>query len=307
MTHRVGVIFLALASATLSFDSLRGQEEPRAKAFAFAGERNIITAEVAGARSFIVNFINISDYVIVVQPNDLIYKGASGRFYIGQVYERAQKDTRGVSYRYSASTLLGEKSFTGLTVVGAFRELDQIEELSIRIGSKRFYLEPLDKIQFEQLAAKIGEVDLQAASPKAALEAANISPLGSLKSADGSSEWDRDWQGQLYPDGTNPPRVLQKPEVTPTEEALRKNVYGRVKLAATINKDGGIQDLKVVKGLGHGLDERAMEAVKNSWIFLPATKNGEVLETQITFDVDFPPPNPSAKRPNSFGEPQRKR
>ncbi len=63
-----------------------------------------------------------------------------------------------------------------------------------------------------------------------------------------------------------------------------------MRLAATINKNGGIQDLKVDKGLGKGLDERAMEAVKNSWQFLPATRNGEVLESAIRFDVDFPPP-----------------
>jgi hypothetical protein len=53
---------------------------------------------------------------------------------------------------------------------------------------------------------------------------------------------------------------------------------------------GGIQDLKVVKGLGHGLDERALEGVKNSWIFLPATKNGEVLDSAFSIEVDFPAP-----------------
>jgi TonB family protein len=271
------------------------QKESRSAAYAYVGDRYIITAEVAGERSFVVNFINLSDFVIVVQPNDLIYKGASERFYIGQVYEKGQKDTRGEVFRYSASTLIRGKTFAGLTVIGAFRELDQIEELSIRIGSKRFYLEPMDKIHFEQLAAKIGEVDLEAASARAALQAANIPEIGQVKSADGSSEWERDWEGQLLPDGTNPPRVLSKPDIVPTEEAKRKNISGRIKLSATISKDGGLVDVKVVKGLGHGLDERAVEAVKNSWVFLPATKNGEVLETQIAFDVEIPPSSP--KRP----------
>ena len=88
----------------------------------------------------------------------------------------------------------------------------------------------------------------------------------------------------------NPPRIIERPEVTPTEEARRKGTYGKVKLTAVINKSGGIQDLRVEKGLGRGLDERALEAVKNSWVFLPATRNGEVVETVISFEVEFPPP-----------------
>jgi protein TonB len=83
--------------------------------------------------------------------------------------------------------------------------------------------------------------------------------------------------------------------VQPTEEAKKSRTYGKVRLSATINKNGGIQDLKVEKGLGRGLDERAMEAVKNSWAFLPATRNGEVLESTVRIEVDFPPPD--AKKP----------
>jgi TonB family protein len=62
-----------------------------------------------------------------------------------------------------------------------------------------------------------------------------------------------------------------------------------VRLSAIISKSGGIQDLKVIKGLGRGLDQRAMDGVKNSWVFLPATRNGEVLDTAITIEVEFAP------------------
>lgn len=263
--------------------------QEQGKAFAYVGTNHIITAEVAGSRSFVVNFINLSDFVIVVQPNDLIYRGASGRFYIGQVYEKEHKDTRGEPFRYSASVLIKGRTFTGLTVLGAFLELDQVEELSIRIGSKRFYLEEMDPVRFGQLAEKIGNVDLDSANSRAALQEANIQELGTVRSTDGTSEWDRDWQNLLDPGGVNLPKIIEKPEVTPTEEAKRTNTYGKVRLQALINKNGGLQDVKVVRGLGRGLDERAMDAVKNSWVFLPPTKNGEVLEGTIVFDVDFPP------------------
>lgn len=260
------------------------------KAFAYVGANYIITAEVSGPRSFVINFINLSDFVIVVQPNDLIYKAVSGSFYIGQVFEQEHKDTRGETLKFTASILLKGRTFTGLTVLGAFREQERVEELSIRIGSKRYYLQGMEQVQFEQMAAKIGELDLKATNPRAALQEANIADLGSMKGTDGSAEWDRDWQQLMMPDGVNPPRIIEKPEVTPTEEARRTHTYGKVKLSAVINKNGGIQDIKVLRGLGRGLDERAVEAVKNSWVFLPATKNGEVLESTVGFEVDFPAP-----------------
>lgn len=282
--------WIAGAVMLASFFALPAVAGDGAKVFAFVSPQYIITAETGSAHSFVINFINLSDFVIVVQPNEFIYKGSSGRFYIGQVYEQEHKDNRGETFRFSASILLKGHTFTGLSILGAFHEQDQIEELSVRIGAKRFYLQPMDKIQFDQLAAKIGNLDLQNPSSRAALQDANLAEVGTVKSTDGTSDWDRDWQGLLRSDGVNPPKIIERPEVTPTDEARRKGTSGKVKLIAVINKNGGIQNLRIEKGLGRGLDERALEAVKNSWVFLPATRNGEIVETTIYFDVEFPPP-----------------
>lgn len=272
----------------LLFPQVRAEASP--KTFAFVDSHYVITAEMASEHSFVLNFINLSDFVIVVQPNEFIYRGASGRFYIGQVYEQEHKDRRGETQKYTASVLLKGHSFTGLTIVGAFHEQDQIDEMSMRIGAKRFYLQPLEKVLFEQLAAKIGDLDLNNSDAAAALEEANIAELGTVKSTDGTSEWDRDWQGLITPEGINLPKVIERPEISPTEEARKSRTYGRIKLTGVVNKSGGLQDLKVVKGLGHGLDEKAVNVVKSSWVFLPATRNGEVLDSAIGFEVEFPPP-----------------
>jgi len=284
-----------LLSVALTVSASATDPKP-VKTFAYVSQNLVITAEIAGTHSFVVNLINLSDFVLVLQPNDFIYKGASGRFFIGQVYDSEHKDSRGEVWKYTATVLLKGKSFTGLTVLGFFQELDAIEEISIRIGSKRYYMQPLPQVEFEQLAAKIGELDLKTQNPRAALEEANIAEMGTMKSTDGTSEWDRDWQGLLDSAGINRPRIVEQPEVQPTDEARKKNVYGTVRLSAGLNKNGVLIDIKVAKGLGHGLDERAMEAVKNSWVFLPATKNGEVVESTFVINVDFPPPG--AKRPN---------
>ncbi len=286
---------VAFVLGLLCCPAARAANSPQA--FAFVGPQYIITAEVASPRSFVVNFINLSDFVIVVQPNEFIYKGASGTFYCGQVYDKEFKGTRGETYKYSASVLLKGHSFTGLTVLGAFHEQDQIEEISVRIGAQRYYLQPVEKPQFDQLARKVGDLDLTTASPKEALQEANIVEMGTVTSTDGTSEWDRDWKDLIRPDGTNVPKIIEKPEITPTEEAVRTRTYGRVRVSGIINRSGGIQDLKIEKGLGRGLDERVLEAIKNSWVFLPATRNGEVVETVIYLNVDFPPPSPAKKQP----------
>ncbi|MGW8180982.1 MAG: energy transducer TonB, partial [bacterium] len=261
------------------------------KAFAHVSAGCIITAEVAGPLSFVVNFINLSDYIIVIQPNEFIYRGASGRFYIGQVFEDEHKDDQGLPLKYRASVLLGSRSFTGLTLVGYFFEQDSIEEISVRIGSRRFYLEPLDQYQFEIMAAKIAELDLEEADSNSALTDASLSNLGRIVRTDGTSEWNRDWQGLITFDGVTSPKAIQLVPTEPTEEALRTKTFGKVRISATITRNGGLKDLMVVKGLGHGLDERALEVVKNSWVFLPATKNGEIVQSSVKLDVQFSPPD----------------
>jgi TonB family protein len=259
------------------------------KTFIFVSARYVITAEVASKHSFVVNFINLSDFVLVLQPGEFIYKSSSGRPYIGQVFDREVKDSKGEVQKYSASILIKPHSFTGLTILGGFQELEDIAELSIRIGAKRYYPQPVEKSAFEQFAAKIGDLDIENSNASAAMAAADIVETGSVKSTDGTSEWDRDWQGLLLPDGVNPPKIIEAPEISSTPEARKARTFGKVKLSGFINKSGGIQDLKVVKGLGRGLDQKAVEAIRNSWVFLPATKNGEVLDYQITLQVDFPP------------------
>jgi TonB family protein len=292
MSIKLTTFFVVLLGLTGGWIPSAAGQDVGPTTFAYIGPQYVMTAELATPRTFILNVINLSDFVIVIQPNEFILKGASGRFYIGQVFEQEHKDTRGEIFKYSASYLLKGRSAVGLTVVGAFREVDRLQEMSLRIGAKRFYFQAMPKAEFEQLASKVELLDLDSENPRTVLQEANISEMGSLKSTDGTSEWDRDWENLLTPEGINPPKVIEQPEVTPTEEAVKKRTYGRVRLSATINKNGGIQDLKVEKGLGRGLDERALDAVKNSWTFLPATRNGEVLESTIRIDVNFPPPKP---------------
>jgi TonB family protein len=82
------------------------------------------------------------------------------------------------------------------------------------------------------------------------------------------------------PAGVEPVVILAKPKPAYTAEALKLNLEGEVLLEVVFPASGGeVQVNRVVKGLGHGLDESAMRAAQQIK-YKPALSNGH--------PVDFP-------------------
>ncbi len=73
--------------------------------------------------------------------------------------------------------------------------------------------------------------------------------------------------------GITPPTLLREVKPDYTEEARRRGVRGEVVMEIVVRRDGSVGDVKVLQGLGYGLDERAVAAVKQ-WKFSPATLQG---------------------------------
>ncbi|HZS47745.1 MAG TPA: energy transducer TonB [Blastocatellia bacterium] len=72
-----------------------------------------------------------------------------------------------------------------------------------------------------------------------------------------------------------------------TEEARRNKVVGTVIAEATFPADGTVSDVTIIKGLGFGLDEKAVEAVKKM-VFVPAVKDGVfILASRQKIRVSF--------------------
>lgn len=86
--------------------------------------------------------------------------------------------------------------------------------------------------------------------------------------------------------GASVPQVIYSPEPSFSDEARKSKTQGIVTLMVVVGKDGRTYDLRVRQSLGMGLDEKAIEAVKN-WRFRPATLNGQPVATQIAVEVDF--------------------
>ena len=83
-----------------------------------------------------------------------------------------------------------------------------------------------------------------------------------------------------------PPSVLAKVDPEYTEEARFAKYAGTVVLTVEIFPDGTAQNLRVVKALGLGLDEKAVEAI-NKWRFKPGTKDGEPVTVAAQIEVNF--------------------
>jgi protein TonB len=82
----------------------------------------------------------------------------------------------------------------------------------------------------------------------------------------------------------NPECIYQTlPEYT--EEARRLKVTGVVVLQVIIRSSGKVDNPRVVRGLGHGLDESAIEAVMTKWRFKPGTKDGSPVDVIANIEV----------------------
>ena len=86
--------------------------------------------------------------------------------------------------------------------------------------------------------------------------------------------------------GVSAPRVLFQPDPEYSEEARKAKFQGTCVLGLIVGPDGRPRDIHVVRSLGLGLDEKAIEAVSR-WKFDPAMKDGKPVAVAISVEVDF--------------------
>ena len=86
--------------------------------------------------------------------------------------------------------------------------------------------------------------------------------------------------------GVSAPVLLSKTEPEYSEEARKAKHQGTVMLYVQIDPSGHATNIKVVKSLGLGLDEKAIEAVQK-WKFSPGKKDGKPVTVEATIEVNF--------------------
>ena len=80
--------------------------------------------------------------------------------------------------------------------------------------------------------------------------------------------------------------VLSKPTPVYTEAARRLKIEGEVVLEVEFLATGSIRILRIVRGLGHGLDEMATAAAYEIR-FKPATSEGRAVDSRTTVQIVF--------------------
>jgi TonB family protein len=83
-----------------------------------------------------------------------------------------------------------------------------------------------------------------------------------------------------------PAEILSKPVPIYTEEARRMRIEGEVLVQAVLEASGRVQVLKIVHGLGHGLDEEAVRKAAEIR-FKPATRDGQPSDSTVVLHIIF--------------------
>ena len=96
-------------------------------------------------------------------------------------------------------------------------------------------------------------------------------------------------EGGIYTLGSGiiNPQILVKTTPAYTDEAIKQKVQGIVIMQAIIRRNGRVDSFKILRGLGFGLEERAIQEIANNWRFRPGTLNGQPVDVLATIEVQF--------------------
>ena len=86
--------------------------------------------------------------------------------------------------------------------------------------------------------------------------------------------------------GVSAPRLIYGPDPEFSEEARKAKYQGTVVLWVVVGQDGRPHDLRIQRSLGMGLDEKALEAIRQ-WRFEPGRKGGVPVVVLINVEVNF--------------------
>ncbi|MGD0922466.1 MAG: energy transducer TonB [Terriglobia bacterium] len=182
---------------------------------------------------------------------------------------------------------------------------------NLTINGTRIFLIPRSKDKFEHRPDEWVSIRVEMASPPASMEPlhrllATVFLSAEEKLADVVPDY---WKGFFYGESTPEPRggdgnagaaysyLGKDPSVTPpipihkpmpgyTPEARDAKLQGTTVLFFVVDAQGGVADIRVVKPLGYGLDDNAVETVRR-WKFKPGVRNGRPVAVCLMVEVAF--------------------
>ncbi len=174
----------------------------------------------------------------------------------------------------------------------AYRELKQFDQAKVNLD-KAIEIEP------DYIRARTNRVQLFAAQNDWSNERIEASTMRALAPPEPSAREAKDAAENKRPSTASqpkpppdlrpadvPPNILSKVEPEYTDEARRAGVNATILCSLVVGKDGIPQDIRVIRGAGFGLDEKAVQAVSR-WRFKPATRQGEPVPVAAQVELKF--------------------
>ena len=176
-------------------------------------------------------------------------------------------------------------------------------DLNAVVQKEEAIMEPLVAAEQPDEARIVAQID-KVAQARAELEKANARMLLGIRRVLTAEQWEKLKADTSGPQpfaaaagapvaysaggGVSAPVLLSKVEPQYTEEARQAKLQGTVVLYVEVGPDGRASNVRVQRSLGMGLDEKAIEAVKQ-WRFRPGMKDGKPVTVVATIEVNFRP------------------
>jgi TonB family protein len=93
-------------------------------------------------------------------------------------------------------------------------------------------------------------------------------------------------RAQVKNPATTPVEIISKPKPIYTQEARNLHLEGEVSIEVVFSASGSVDVVRVVRGLGHGLDQAAQQAASQIR-FHPGTRDGVPVDTRATIHIVF--------------------
>jgi TonB family protein len=87
--------------------------------------------------------------------------------------------------------------------------------------------------------------------------------------------------------GVATPKDVFRPSPSYTDRARQARINGIVVVEFVVRKNGTVGDCKILRGLGYGLDESAIQTITTQWRFQPGTFKGKPVDVKAMAEVTF--------------------
>ena len=264
--------------------SARSQELEGFRHYFFLSDQRIVTVELINPQKVILNYINLGDTYEFLEAPSLLILDAEGHFFHGHALE--VEDPVDPSQRFKVSELIQPHVYVGYNILGNFRLQGPAAKVYFRVGSRILDLEAVFERDFDFIAGRVGQLNLEIEDGKQMVLQAGF----------------REGHGIIHRTGTEgvaeiedefpdleliPPVLLAEPR--PLLPSSRSHLPDPVvvQLKGMVMRSGGFSNPQVIAGIDPELDQRALATVENSWSFLPAISKGSFVDTELTLNVVF--------------------